>query len=1098
MKITYTPEQARAIEKQGNCIVSASAGSGKTFVMIEKIVKLVMEGASLSELLAVTFTKKAAGQMQEKLKAALVSAINAPETPSERKILLKQRLATLSQAEICTIHSFCSHLLRRYFYVLGIGSDFTVMGKDAEVGELQNEALSRLLDVLYESGDEDFYALLSVYWRKKSDNKLRDMILSTYNRIRSEADYRALLERASYGEEAFSAAAAEYKRLYEAELSSYLPALDALAAQAESLGLVKAMPVVAGLRGWIEAVFAAEDLFSLPPYPALPAMPRKKSSDPEGVTAFLSELGSLKEKMKKKWGDPPVDDASTERRRFLTAGGTAQALVRVILRFDEVYSDLKREKSCLDYADLEHDTLTLLQNEEIAAALREKYRYVFVDEYQDVNPVQERILSVFRENVFRVGDTKQSIYGFRGSKSVYFNRAFEEAKKSGEALLLTSNFRSAEGILDFVNRIFEDGMTEKSCGIDYASTSMMHGKGYEQGAGRVRIHFAPDQPRRAPEGRGVYSVKAHYLVREEDTSPQVLETERIIAEELNGEIVENGVSRPCTYGDIAVLARGIKDSEATALLRHLSDCGIPVATSAAMNVCDFSEVRQLLDLLSYVENPEQDIPLCSALLSPAGGLSEDDLAAVKLRFPGESSFFAACARYAGEEDALGTRLKAFYAYFEALRALAAVSTAGEILVKLLADYPFEAEYLAGANGAQRLSRVQRLIGEAQGSVTQFLDYVKNTKYNIPLVSSEGEDAVKLLTVHSSKGLEYPVVILFNASKPFHGDDVAEAIFDESYGLAVKCYDTDRRVAEETLLRKLVKKRKRLEETKDELNLFYVALTRAKWALHLVFKSETSYQKDRIPYAESYAEFMPFAKFRDLESNAEDVLAVPKRDAVVTRVSSRRKEDYAAAMRFVYPYESAVNLAVKSSASALLKERQTERDYYPVHELFGESSAEKGTAYHKFLQLVDFAAPFEGEYDRLREKFTPEEWSLLEEEKLKQILSMRVFSDLSGADLVREQKFLFSLPACELYDTDCADPVLVQGAIDLLVRGKTGYTVVDYKFSGKSRAELIDTYAPQLKLYRRAVSKILGVAEKTIGMVIVNILRGEEIPLFEKI
>lgn len=1092
MSITYTPEQAKAIAAEGKVIVSASAGSGKTFVMIEKMVNLVLSGADLNHILAVTYTNKAAAQMREKLKTAIVAAINAPDTPEERKTLLKHRLATLSQAEICTIHAFCSHLLRRFFYVLDISGDFSIVGGEAEEAQLQAEALERLFETLYEDKDEGFYRLLSVYWRKKSDNRLRKIILETYGKLRTQLDYRTLLTSERYDEESFRLVASELKRLYTAELSAYRPVLEGFSAEAEALNYPKLAPVLAALTACIAGAEEAEDVFSLPELPPQPRFPVCGKKDPPAAADLLKRVKDVRDDLKKRvetlYG--LADSRETEWARYCTSRETAQALIGVILRFDEVYTALKQERSRLDYNDLEHFTLRLLQQEEVLSALREKYRYVFVDEYQDVNPVQERILSAFTGQVFLVGDTKQSIYGFRGSKSVYFNRTFAAYAKEGRALLLTSNFRSAEGILDFVNRIFSESMTTESCGIDYAGTSMMHGRGYAAGAGRVRIHFAPPGPRSAAPARGVYSVMAHYLVREEDVPPCVIAVEEIIRQELQTPR-EGGYY---SYGDIAVLVRGMNEKTAS-LVSYLSEQGIPVTTSVPSNICQFGEVQQLLDLLSLIDNAEQDVPLCSALLSAVGGCNEDDLAAIRLRHPAES-FRQSSALCSAEDSPLGERLRQFYAALAVLRARAQVQSAGEILVSLLSDYGMEADYLAQPNGRQKIARVQRLLAEAQGNVPEFLEYVKNTGYNIPFASAAGEDAVKILTIHASKGLEYPVVILFNGSQPFHPADRGEALFDEKYGLAVRCFDREQKVAQETLLRKLAKRREEEERVKDELNLFYVALTRAKEVLHLVFDRPTVYHRELVPYASSFADFVPFARFRDLVAEERHLAPAPPKDAIVTGRNQARKDDFLQAISYRYPYADVVDIAVKSSASALLRERKEERTEL-VPQLFGESSAEKGTAYHKFLQYVEFGAPLKEELARLKEKFSEDEWSLLDEGQLGRILAMPVFAELAGSTLLREQEFMVALPASAVFGGTCGDKVLIQGAIDLLGMGKNGVFLLDYKYSQKPADVLKKTYAAQLLLYRKAVSQILGVAEETIRMTIVNILRGEEIPISDK-
>ena len=422
----FTEEQQAAIAAAGKTIVSASAGSGKTTVIIEKIVRLITSGVDVREILAVTFTKKAAAQMKEKLRKALIKAINSPDTSAAQRSELKKQLAEVPGADISTIHSFCSKLIRSHFFAAGVDSDFSVIAEDdADGTQLRSNALDEVFEEAYERGDEHFMRLLSVYWRKKSDNRLRGILTDTYSKLRMRADYRDFLKNAaSFTEEKFdSIAEGLFSRLKE-KCAWYSSRAEAERAYFEEVGRKKSADNAEELLTALASLLTAPDYFAAcaQPCPAFSAKERLKKDDTPQFADHVAALAAVKDKVKGIFAEL-ADTLSREEelQNYLSSGAIAESLSEYLLKFDEKYGELKREKALLDYNDLEHIALELLSLPQIAEEVRGKYRYVFVDEYQDVNPVQEKLLSaVGGENVFLVGDIKQSIYGFRGSKSVFF------------------------------------------------------------------------------------------------------------------------------------------------------------------------------------------------------------------------------------------------------------------------------------------------------------------------------------------------------------------------------------------------------------------------------------------------------------------------------------------------------------------------------------------------------------------------------------------------------------------------------------------------------------------------------------------------------
>ena len=1133
---TFTLEQQAAIDAQGRTIVSASAGSGKTTVMIEKIIRLIKSGCSVDELLAVTFTKKAAAQMKEKLCKALIEAINQPDCELERRNMLKKQLSEVPSADISTIHSFCSKLIKTHFYAAEVDNGFRIIGgDDAEGIALKNEALDELLEEGYEEKTSEFAHLLSVYWRKKSDRALRGIILSAYDELRNRADYKEYLSRSSgYDEALFNRICSDLKKKLDEKCRYYYELIEDERAYFLDVEAKSQTALCDELLEWLNAFINATDYFAA----ALLEKPkfttnRSSQKDSADKRLHINRLAYLKTRVVKIYEDELCKTLSREEElaRFIRSGETAGALAAYLLRFDEKYSALKAERGVLDYNDLEHKALALLQQEEIVKEVRAKYRYVFVDEYQDVNPVQEAIVSLISsENLFLVGDVKQSIYGFRGSKSRFFvekQREFEDG--NGNNLAMTRNFRSSDQVLDAVNSQFSLAMTPRVCNVDYARDSRMERGGrYALNDGRVCIHILGKPEKTRAEGRGVYSVRANTGKTAVEESTLAKSIRAIIEQERKSRYYDPDIGeyREVRYSDIAVLSRK-KQGQIGATVASLAAEGVPVSAAAAVNICEFSEIKALIDILSLLDNAEQDVPLCSALLSTLGGLTADDLTDIRLAYKEETFFRNACRKYAeGKADELSYKLRNFYERFTEYRKLSGILDAGELLMKILSETNMETKLLKRENGVACLRRIRRFMEEANVPeplcVHEFLDKIRALDYKIEYNENGGEDSVKVLTMHSSKGLEYPIVILDNLSALFRGVDHDEVLIEEEYGLAPRAFDSEKMTKSSTLLRRLYEVKEQENLIADELNLYYVALTRAKYGLHMIFDERTPIAD--VKYARSFAEFTDFSVWEQYVV-AEEVFDLPKqeRTAMVYAPNARLVADIHSAMSWEYPYAGSENLPVKSSPTALMQEADYNAETGSVNRIFDATDEdanrkERGTAYHGFLERFDFASLYDESgvpvgKDRLIElieKTCQAEKergmvavNLLSVAKLTEILSNPIFKELYGMRLYQERQFITYLPVKDTYAknveggfdglSNTNEEIIFQGAIDLLAIGDDGEVrIIDYKFSKGSAEYLREHYRPQLELYKLATAKILKCEPSKIRCTIVNIERGFQV------
>ena len=1091
MSTDPTREQAAAIGARGKVIVSASAGSGKTFVMINRLVSLIVGGADVREVLAVTYTRKAAAQMREKLRSALVRAVG--ETRDEgARARLKAQIAALPLADICTMHVFCARLIRTYFYVEGVDPAFRIAGEDdPEWKTYSARALDETFDEAYKNGGEAFRALLSFYFRKKSDRTLRKLVLGMVDAAEDGADPEASLKAA--GTLPFADVAAVFEGQTKRLLSTLLREIEALAPDMEGVKLHAAL--WERVSSYLEAdgLFAAAALAASRAEERLPRAPQMTKLRGEELDRLL-RLKAVSEALKELEKQlSSLGDEAAERARHEDASARARALSALALDYRARFLSLKREAGLLDYNDLEHGALRILQQEDLRAAVRQKYRYVFVDEYQDVNLVQEELLRLAGgEEVFLVGDAKQAIYAFRGSRSRYFLQKTEEYPVS---LTLSESFRSSSAVLSAVNRVFSHAMTEETCGLDYKNRAQMQG-GRRYGSHEGEVHFvlAPEREKGEKAERGIYSVLAPQPEGEDDRLARTVV--RLVRHEL-GRMwfdADEGRERPVTYGDIAVLSR-VNGGAAALTVRALGDAGIPVAATADVNVCDFWEARLILDWLSFLDNGEQDIPMAGAMLSFLGGFRETDLAAVRARFPSAVTFRAACREYAEKMcDALSAKLKDFFALAEHYRLLSRVRPVREMIGLLLSD-GLEAEIAAKEEGELRLRRVLRLMEEAEGNITAFLHRLKAAENKVDFRESGGENAVKVLTMHASKGLEYPVVILLDMDRAFHGAETDEVLHSDALSFAPKSFDEASRAACPTLHRRAIAFEQVEEERKGELNLLYVAMTRAKYKLFLVFSKAPGAAPPAL--ADRFSGFIAPECFRDYlmplpeegEAPAEEELAfAPAEESALAAVYGQR-----------YPFEESTLLPVKSSATELLQAMRAEWPSPASGEERTEAgrSAEEGTAYHAFLQHVRFGAGAKEELIRMKGEglLSEEQAALLDEKKLEGILALPSLREAaSSGRVLREQTFLLRLSAREsgLGETD--DLLVFQGAVDLLAETKEGWLLLDYKFSSHSAERLRRDYAPQIALYKKAVAGAMHVREESVRARILNIALGYEVDM----
>lgn len=1127
----YTPDQRKAVIAEGrNVLVSASAGSGKTFVMIERVIRLIVEGkAEVGEILAVTYTTAAAEEMKQKLVKAIIAEINAGRDVAR----FRKALSEVPTASISTFHSFCANLIRTYFYALDVDPSVSVADEN-QAGELKNKALDSLFESLYETRDEDFLYLVRIMGRSRGDDSLKETVKKLYEFASSEKSAEEFLTKAAENitEKSFYKSENELYGIFTAYIKELIRIGENLASLAESYGYAVYVEYVGKLLVKLKTCLNAKDFRSLIKAAGLsvPKAPRTTSKDDEDLAAYKGKLEYFKKKCKDVYDDireaSPNDDEEKDLSEYLSTARATKALCRLTIDFGKEYARLKADAAALDFADLEHFAYRLLsENPDVLSAVKQKYKYVFADEYQDVNGIQEAILSLISsDNAFMVGDVKQSIYAFRGCNPDIIAAKFERYERGeGETVSLDANFRSTDAVLAAVNKTFSPIMTKDFGGTDYKNNPMTGSGKYPQGYGETILIEIPEAEKEKTIKGGVYDIVDDVNA----PAPKAAFAEgavvaNIVRKEAGGKVYDLKAKREreVTPKDFAVLTRN-SSGFPTEIVRHLKRNDIPVSSSAKNPVGDYPEIKLLKDLLKIIVRFADDAPLFACLKSAIGGVSEAEAAEIKRAAYAaitsdtgdkpaatKKPTFADCYRWyllSGEDENIRNKLKNFDEYISKIRLLSGFENAGEILSRVLSETGLDLEILSQKNGEIRLSRVERFIAEAGSgenglSVSKFLTRAESDDGDVSVGSSDGDDSVTVTSMHASKGLEYPIVILAGLGKRFNLDDTKKEILTDRYeGIALKFYDEESKRTKITLPRAAFKERARLNAIKEEMRVFYVAMTRAECKLYLVTSEPVEENDDftSILFANKFSDFIK-TKYFDKKITADDTEIGDGEDVREVYISKDRPaltDLIRKNLSFIYPYEEDVHLPVKRAVTSLAEDATTDDDEMTEIRLpVDKTTRERGIAYHAFLQHADSFYEDAGvllEKIKTGKKLTDEQLALLSEEKLRKILRAPLFEEIRGYKFYKEQPFIAQMAANEISNTNATGDVLVQGIIDLLAVKGDKAIIVDYKYSKKSISHLKETYAYQLALYKKAVEKTLKLkVEKTI---LFNLNTVESIP-----
>ena len=859
-KPTFTNEQKIVINRHGrNMLVSASAGAGKTTVMIERIVRQLRE-VDVNEMVIVTFTNLAADEMKARLIKSLSEA--AMETRGVDNERLIKQLEKIDSASISTLHAFCGELLRNYFYALDLDPAFVIFD-EATAQTLQNSALEDLIAENFAQEDnEEFRQLYKIFATNRKEENFTKLIQRLY------AFSRCLVNFESWHADKMANFQDKVAEILQKDIARtveyYRKKMSDLAEECEQKGLPKAKEILEndadGLHD-INLIDLQKAIDGLIAYK--PTNPIKKQANVD-LTPGESEVRGKYEQIKNK-----LDNAKKKYIKLLRGESLAtlwsknahmvaytEKLVRLVCRFDEIYADYKRQRGGVDYDDLEHLALKLLnENKSIRDEIHKRYKLIFVDEYQDTNPIQEAIIQSIATpgNLFMVGDVKQSIYGFRGCDPSIFTGKYKIYDKhdvtdpdNGWLVELNDNFRSNCDVLDFVNEVFNTIMTTEFGKVDYKGTAQLKGHNKVLNCEvSTRVDILTKEKTDKQEAVGLYDVtaktdKSAILTQGEVIARRIKEYvgKKFLIEKTDPEGNKRIEQKTIDYGDVVILMRGMKD-KALDIYNTLREHSIPVTAKFKIDALENKEIKDLINLFRVVDNPYVDVSLVGACLSVFVNVTEAELGQIRLDADGELSFYERLQQYAKNPKniELGSKISSFLAFVDGVRFYSRSASVDEVALYVIAEIRYNLYVLGLPNGELRLKKLYSFIDSLKGlsyaqSIDKFLAYVDDTDDHRSEEALSATGAVRMMTMHASKGLEFPIVFVAGLENKFVFDyfDVEQ---NNDVGLATRYYDFDSMKRADTLgffALRLANERKQREE---EMRLLYVAMTRAEVLLNLV-------------------------------------------------------------------------------------------------------------------------------------------------------------------------------------------------------------------------------------------------------------------------
>ena len=1148
----WTDEQKQAINEKGsNILVAAAAGSGKTAVLVERIIKKVIEeGIDIDKLLVVTFTNAAASEMRERVLDAIYKKLD--EDPNNEKLL--RQITLLNKASICTIDSFCLEVVRNNFYELeNIAPNFRI-ADTTEIELLKQEVIEDIFEKKYEEEDEEFSKLIHTYTSYRDDTPLKDLILKIYGYIQSNpfpekwlSEKVEMFNIENNLDDDFSTTPWGKVLLKEID-DELIDGISFLKSAAKTLevnpDLEKFFQTIRNdidmlnnlknnLNNWDKAYEINTNLKFV-------TWPRNKVDSLEKDEA-KSIRDSVKENLKV-LDNILVCDSKTANQDIFDMYSILVELKDIILEFGEEFSKRKREKNIVDFQDVEHFALKILIKEEngevvpsdIAKKYQEKYQEIAIDEYQDSNLVQEYILNSVSKgnNIFMVGDVKQSIYKFRqampelfiGKYKTYKNKV-DKTTDDDLKIQLFKNFRSRENVLYFTNLIFQDIMSDNLGDIEYNEDEYLNlGADYPEEKQNLKTEIDIID----------LSDEDIELEFEKDDEEKIEDEDRIENVELEARFVANKIKelvddkfkvwdrkeekyRDVKYKDIVILLRSTS-SPAPVYEQELLNLEIPVFSDSSQEYLDSIEIQTIMSLLKVIDNPMQDIPLVCVLRSYIGKFTDNEL--VKIRLTDSYDNFYTCMQKAiiDVDSNLKEKIQHFFDKLDKWRKEKEYLALDELIWKIYSDTGYYNYVGLMPNGDLRQANLKMLFQKAKDyessnfkGLYNFINFIDKLKISSGDMGSakligENDDVVRIMSIHKSKGLEFPVVFLSSTGKQFNLNDLKEdVLLHQEMGIGAKYIDYDKQVKYDTLSKLAIKNKILLETLSEEMRILYVALTRAKEKLFITgvtrdFKKDLEkidsnierYPKENdkinpilIKKCKKYLDWilLVYQYEKNLCSNEVALNTYKKKTLLKTlkkvdneeidvleelesrKINEEELNKISSILNYEYPNMLDTTIPTKTAVTTLkqleggkkiLVEKEISLPKPKFLKNGGEekiTAAMKGTLVHLCLQKLDVKVEYDIEkvnnlVEGLEAKkiITTKEKEAINPNKILEFTKSNIWNELKTAkEIEREKPFYINVPAKEIYRKETNENILVQGIIDLYYIDKDdNLNLVDYK------------------------------------------------------
>lgn len=1113
-----TPQQEQAVTNRGGkLLVSAAAGSGKTKVLVDRLLSYLTnpgECTNLDDFLIITYTKAAASELRSKIAARLSERISQePEN-----VHLQRQMQRLYLTKISTIHGFCAELLREYAYRLDVPLDFRI-ADETECNEIRESVLRKIMTEVYESDicGEDVFALIDTQGLGRDDSKIPELICSVYDNARCHLNPDEWLEECQSQaciDSGDDISVTPWGRFLICNLQMYLDSqISVIAACADSLekcgGMEKAAVYFRELQfqlvhlresnTWDDIQKAKKIDYGRLTFP-------RNNPDPVLTLRVKAARDACKQGVAKrtKWFS---DDAAQVKADLLACSSGVRGLIELVRWFDREYSEAKRSRRVMDFSDLEQKTLDLLLGKQrtgpTAAAIEisKRFKEVMVDEYQDSNGVQDAIFSALtdtRKNCFLVGDVKQSIYQFRLADPGIFLEKYNrfascDHVKPGEGrkVLLSHNFRSGPEVIEAVNAVFRTCMSPQIGGLQYG----------EEEALREGISHSP-----LPEpGVELHVIKTHEDAYAEEADYVTSQIRKLLQEKRL--IREGDQFRPVKPEDIVILLRS-PGSAASYFQHSLETAGIRCVSGNGLNLFDTPEIDTFRSLLLTIQNPRQDIPLISVLASPLFGFTADDLARVRSRRI-KGSFYDALVL---DNDPRTERFKRILAL---LRQESRMNTLTGLLEKCIILTDMDCVYAAMSDGEVKNANIQSLFQLASEyengglrDLIQFLDYLDSLeRKGFPAASVSGQAAVRVMSIHKSKGLEFPVVFLSNLSRKFNMENLnGQILCDRDMGIGLTVVDHTRRFRYSSISKRAIAAKMESECISEEMRILYVAMTRARDRLVMTYASKSvetdlkqiAARKDfdsgklicmeascpgdwvlltalgrteagalqaicECPVSANISEYPWKICFQESSSESAELCTTEEHPI---KMPEGAMEYLRRALSFHYPYEAATMAPSKRTATDRKGRVKDEEAYNNtpdpkyMHRIWRKpafrngkiNAAAYGSAIHLALQYIryencDNLRSVEQEIERLEKEgfLTKEQAEMVDCKMLFHFFSTEIGNKLvRGVPCLREFKFSILDDGKKYGEQLNGEKVLLQGVIDCALIEDGGITVIDFK------------------------------------------------------